>query len=316
MSENSEKPTHADQNADESHQKDTLGDVLRKERITKRITIETIARDLKLNVKYIKALEANDYESLPADPYVRVYLKSLSKYLMLDSDTILHQYYRERGIPPESYTRDTSTKLDLTGVEPETNNRSWVAIVGMAAVLAVIFIIAGMQGWLSSPGTNRATTVPADTAAATSGLSDTAAGGLAASRDTAGVGEARGTETGKGPAGGETGEAGDTAARAESEQSGAMTLILNVTDDSSWVQVFSDGESWKNTLYENDTRTFTAQDSFNVHVGNNSAIEYYLNDARLEKFSDKSVVAFKIDNAGGIERWPLSKWNTVFSERQ
>ena len=53
---------------------DLVGDTLRKERITRRITVDTIAKDLKLNVKYIKALEGNDYKSLPADPYVRVYL--------------------------------------------------------------------------------------------------------------------------------------------------------------------------------------------------------------------------------------------------
>ena len=69
--------------------KDRVGDILRKERITRRITVETIAKDLKLNVKYIKALEASEYEALPADPYVRVYLRSLAKYLTLDPEDIL-----------------------------------------------------------------------------------------------------------------------------------------------------------------------------------------------------------------------------------
>ncbi len=37
--------------------KDRVGDIIRKERITRRITVETIAKDLKLNVKYIKSLK-------------------------------------------------------------------------------------------------------------------------------------------------------------------------------------------------------------------------------------------------------------------
>ena len=40
--------------------RDKVGDMLRKERLTRRITVETIAKDLKLNVNYIKALELSD----------------------------------------------------------------------------------------------------------------------------------------------------------------------------------------------------------------------------------------------------------------
>ena len=70
-------------------QSDRVGDILRKERITRRIALETIAKDLKLNVRYVRSLESNDYNDRPADPYIRVYLRSLAKYLLLDSEAIL-----------------------------------------------------------------------------------------------------------------------------------------------------------------------------------------------------------------------------------
>ena len=106
MSENNE----TDLNASDLS-RDRVGDILRKERITRRITVETIAKDLKLNVKYIKALEASEYEALPADPYVRVYLRSLAKYLSMDSEEILKKFYTERGM---SIEKETSSKISVS----------------------------------------------------------------------------------------------------------------------------------------------------------------------------------------------------------
>ena len=93
MSENTEMDPHAKVEP----AGDRVGDILRKERITRRIALETIAKDLKLNVKYIKSLEANDYSDLPADPYIRVYFRSIAKYLLLDPRKFLSVFTRNAG---------------------------------------------------------------------------------------------------------------------------------------------------------------------------------------------------------------------------
>jgi len=129
--------------------KDKVGDLLRKERLTRRITIETIAKDLKLNVGYIKALEASEYEKLPADPYVRVYIKSLTKYLSLDSDTIMKEFYRERGMIAAEET-DTSNKIDIS-VKRQERNPTVVVVAALIVVLAIFAFIANRKGWLAQP---------------------------------------------------------------------------------------------------------------------------------------------------------------------
>jgi len=105
MSDKNEKSVPA-----QNEREDRVGDILRKERITRRITVETIAKDLKLNVNYIKALESSEYELLPAEPYIRVYLKSLTKYLSLDSESILQQFHKERGIAGSEYRKITKLR--------------------------------------------------------------------------------------------------------------------------------------------------------------------------------------------------------------
>ena len=84
-----------------AHEK--VGDILRKERITRRIALETIAKDLKLNVKYIGA-GVDEHHDLPPDPYIRVYLRTLAKYLMLDPEDYSQEILQDAA----SMTRNTA----------------------------------------------------------------------------------------------------------------------------------------------------------------------------------------------------------------
>ena len=131
MSENAETDFHIKHEPNSER----VGDLIRKERVTRRIALETIAKDLKLNVKYIKALEANEYNALPADPYIRVYFRSLAKYLMLDPEEILKRFYEERGIPPEIYQKETTSKISISEMETERSFTPWLIIFIVIAVL-------------------------------------------------------------------------------------------------------------------------------------------------------------------------------------
>jgi hypothetical protein len=92
-----------------------------------------------------------------------------------------------------------------------------------------------------------------------------------------------------------------------------MTLRMTVTGDSCWGRVFSDGgKEWKNTVFSGKGVIFTAQDSFNVHVGVGGAVSFTLNGKSLQLPDKKGVMTFKIDRSGAVTLWPLEKWNSVF----
>jgi cytoskeletal protein RodZ len=138
--------------------KDKVGDLLRKERLTRRITIETIAKDLKLNVNYVKALEASDYDSLPPDPYIRVYIRSLTKYLSLDSDVILKEFYKERGLIADDTAQNQASKIDVS-VQQQEKNPAVIVIVALIVVVIVFAFIANKKGWISQPQETATTAV-------------------------------------------------------------------------------------------------------------------------------------------------------------
>jgi len=287
-------------------EKELVGDTLRKERITRRITVETIAKDLKLNVKYIKALESNEYEGLPADPYVRVYLRSLAKYLTLDSEAILKKFYAERGMIIEKTPKESSERIVISVRQKEESHRPmFVLAIVLIAALALFSFIAKKKGWLvTPPQSTPAALVPIDAE-----FVETDAGNDSTLADSLipVIPPQQGDSV-------QSAVASQAIPATSADAALSLNLKISVVTDSVWIQVFSDGVSWKNVIYKNQSRDFAAKDSFNVHVGNLAGVKCHLNGKQISVLG-KGVTAFKVDKNGKATKWALIKWNSVFSGR-
>jgi cytoskeletal protein RodZ len=300
-------PEHESHETSASRGRETAGDILRKERVTRRVAIETIAKDLKLNVNYVKALESNNYDELPAEPYVRVYLRSIASYLMLDPEEILKHYCEDRGFPPDQYERERADTLTIKVSEREKSPLSWIAVVLVIISLAVLSYVANKVGWISPSKAEGNEEVMADTV--TMDAEEVPEDSLEAVdlpvgvpiEDTLPEEESDEEET----------EADEEATTADEPDT--LALVMTAVRDSVWAQVFTDGDPWKNFLGGGDSRVFRAADSLNVHVGNNQVLRYSLNGEPLE-VEGKGVVYFKIDH-DGLTYWRYGKWQRVFGGR-
>lgn len=76
----------------------TLGEKLRKIRSDKRISMNEASRMTKIQVKYLEFLEEGNYDKLPADVYVRGFLRSYAEFLMVDDKVLIKLYEKEKGI--------------------------------------------------------------------------------------------------------------------------------------------------------------------------------------------------------------------------
>jgi cytoskeletal protein RodZ len=76
----------------------TLGERLSKFRTEARLTVLDMAKAIKVQAKYIEFLEKGVYEKLPADVYVRGYLRSYARYLNIDEESLVRLYEQERNI--------------------------------------------------------------------------------------------------------------------------------------------------------------------------------------------------------------------------
>jgi len=76
----------------------TLGERFRKIRSDRRISLSEVSRATKIRVKYLEAIEEGAYDRLPAEVYVKGFLKSYAGHLGVPEEAILKLYERERHI--------------------------------------------------------------------------------------------------------------------------------------------------------------------------------------------------------------------------
>ncbi|MBN2187812.1 MAG: helix-turn-helix domain-containing protein [Chitinispirillaceae bacterium] len=138
--------------AGEGSRGERVGEIIRRERERRQISIEAAAKTLRLNARYIEALEANDYDRLPGDTYVRVYLRSLSRFLSLDSDEIFRRFFEERGLTgADTLRKDSRTKINLAAQEEKKRDLPLVAVFSVIFLLAVFSLLVNRHGCRPSP---------------------------------------------------------------------------------------------------------------------------------------------------------------------
>lgn len=76
----------------------TLGEKLKKLRGDFRMSLGEVSKATRIQVKYLEYLESGAYEKLPADVYVRGFLRSYARHLNIDEQALVKLYERERNI--------------------------------------------------------------------------------------------------------------------------------------------------------------------------------------------------------------------------
>ena len=82
-----------------------LGTRLVRAREARGLTLEDAERDTRISRRYLQALEAEQFEAIPAPVYARGFLRSYSQYLGLDPQAMLDLFPRDDDTPP-SYGRE------------------------------------------------------------------------------------------------------------------------------------------------------------------------------------------------------------------
>ncbi len=76
----------------------TLGEKLKKMRSDKRIALNEVSRVTKIRLEYLQFLEEGNYDELPADVYVRGFLKSYGDFLGVEEQYLVKLFEKEKGI--------------------------------------------------------------------------------------------------------------------------------------------------------------------------------------------------------------------------
>ena len=132
----------------------TLGEKLQKFRTGHRKSLVDVSRSIKIQVKYLEALENGSYAGLPADVYVRGFLRSYARYLGCDEEAILRMYERERNIQLSLKKKSSATKESLHIRWPSfivTAKTVWTACIVLALSGVVLYLFREYHTFVSAP---------------------------------------------------------------------------------------------------------------------------------------------------------------------
>lgn len=80
----------------------TVGEILKKARTEKKLTLDDIEKNLRIRKKFLIALEENAWDKLPSLPYIKGFLRSYSDYLDLKSEEIIAIFRRQFSLQEKS----------------------------------------------------------------------------------------------------------------------------------------------------------------------------------------------------------------------
>jgi cytoskeletal protein RodZ len=123
-----------------------IGATLREARERRQLTYEQVEAEIKIRAKYLRALEEEEFDSLPSGTYVRGFLRAYASYLGLDGRLFVDEYASRFG------TRHDDELFRRRRERPMTQRKdsSSAVLVALIAVVAigVLFFVA----WRFGPG--------------------------------------------------------------------------------------------------------------------------------------------------------------------
>lgn len=206
---------------------ESIGLTLQQARQKRRLKLETISKKTKISTRYLKALEAEDWDVFPAPAYTQGFLRSYANFLNLDSDELVREY--------KKYLETTTKVLVAERLIPKRVRPKKLTILPIAISIMVFIIWGGWFLFFRSPSP---------------------------------------------PVG-----------KVSEEKKGPLILSATVLEEV-WVNIAIDGKGEVQELLQaGDFKTWEAEESLKIRVGNAGGIELELNGEPLEPLGERGQVA-------------------------
>ena len=132
----------------------TLGERMKKIRDERRLSLAEISKSTKIQAKYLEYIEQGEYMKLPADVYVRGFLRSYAVFMGLNEKMLIKQYEREKGIQKnikkivDTDNPGTPIKFSSFVVTPKVIIASGLAILILGSFL---YLYIEVNNFISKP---------------------------------------------------------------------------------------------------------------------------------------------------------------------
>lgn len=111
-----------------------IGNTLREARVRRNQTLQQVEEDIKIRVKYVQAMENEDWDVMPGVTYVKGFLRTYATYLGLDPDVIIDEF-RSRAISPAAEILEPFGGSSVIGKPRSHRGRNTIVIVAVACLV-------------------------------------------------------------------------------------------------------------------------------------------------------------------------------------
>ncbi len=239
-----------------------IGSTLRDARVRRDISLQRAEADTKIRVKYIQAMENEDFDILPAGTYVKGFLRTYAEYLGIDYQLILDEYNDRFGTGDHREHLIVQTgKSDKTRAPRKPRKQTNYLFVAIFAI--VIIAVLAYLGWGNSESEKPSLVTSTESGA--------------------------GTETVTTPT--VPAEAPPVTTPTQTQPQLIESLVLSADVGESWVRVRKDNEEgdilWENVLAAGESKTVTftpselTENRLVLNLGNTLLVEVNGQSQRL-----------------------------------
>lgn len=120
----------------------TLGEKLKRLRSERRISLSEVSRATKIQIGYLVRLEEDQYDKLPADVYVKGFLRSYADFLGIESQVLIRWFEKERGIKM-NLEKSRQPEKKVRKIKPVKVSAYVLTPKKMAVVFSLLLLLAG-----------------------------------------------------------------------------------------------------------------------------------------------------------------------------
>ena len=125
----------------------SFGEELRQQRELRQITLDEVSKSTKVNLRFLEALERDDFAALPGGLFIRGFIRAYATHIGADPEKLVNAYLFQVSQDHERADRDASRasmgpRLEVSGAKPGLHPQRlprWTgATIGLVALIAFV----------------------------------------------------------------------------------------------------------------------------------------------------------------------------------
>ena len=274
-----------------------IGQTLKEAREKKGLTLDDLQQTTKIQKRYLIAIEAENFDALPGDFYVRAFIQQYAKVVDLDGDELLAQLEEKTGIKTETpVAHETTTRTEAVRIEQEEKNDFLGKLMNYLPTIIIVIVVVAILGtiYVVAWGNHSKKTESQSSSSQTVSVSSD----VKKKKSSASTSSAKKTTSSKTPSAKKKSAAStkQTIENVSSEGSKFVydvknaadknKLELSVSGSAAWSAVSSNGSQvWQGTLNDGGSHTVELPEStttITISLGNSNSTSLKLNGKKFD----------------------------------